>query len=102
MAPKNHHFGAGSFKNELWIKQKEIFKKPIGVDVEFITPGAFDWLLADESGALVRTLRESNAGGKWCSMDFASLGLYDNYSIGFRNVSGGEKRIKQGDVRYDG
>jgi hypothetical protein len=31
-------------------------------------------------------------------MDFPSLGLYHDYSIGFRNASGGQKQIKQGDT----
>lgn len=94
-----HHFGTGSFRNELWINRKTVFRNPAGVDVEFITAGAFDWVFADEHGAEVRTLRHANPNGGWTSMDFASLGLFGNYSIGFRNASPGEKRIQQGDVR---
>lgn len=96
-----HHFGSGSFKNELWINKKAVFRKPEGVDVEFISAGAFDWVFADESGKEVRTHRQSNAHGGWTSMNFSSLGLFGNYSIGFRNASPGEKRIKQGDVHFE-
>jgi hypothetical protein len=94
-----YHFGTGSFTDELWINRKAVFKTPIGVDVEFITSGAFDWVFADAQGREVRTLRAQNAHGGWTSMDFASLGLYEDYSIGFRNASDGERKIKQGDVR---
>ena len=96
----DYHFGVSQFTNELWVKSKEVFKKPIGVDVEFVTPGAFDWVFADSSGKEVRTLRHNNAHGGWTSMNFASLGLHSDYSIGFRNVSGGKKEIKQGNVTY--
>ncbi|CAH1906095.1 conserved hypothetical protein [Candidatus Nitrotoga sp. HW29] len=94
-----HHFGQGSFKNELWVNNNSVFKKPIGVDVEFVGAGAFDWVFDDENGKEIRTLREENAHGGWHSMDFKSLGLFNNYSIGFRNVSPSELTIKQGDVR---
>jgi hypothetical protein len=95
-----HNFGSGTFNNELWINNKVIFEKPQGVDVEFVNSGAFDWVFADENGKEVRTLRENNAHAGWSSMNFASLGLYGNYSIGFRNASLGKKTIKQGEVRF--
>lgn len=97
-----HHFGSGSFKNELWIKGKFVFPRAEGVDVEFITPGAFDWIIADPSGKVVLTDRRTNSTGGWTSFDFMSHGLSGNYSIGFRNASSGEKKIKQGDVRMHG
>lgn len=93
-----HHFGSGSFQNELWINNKAVFKRPDRVDVEFVTPGAFDWVLADSTGKEVRTVRHGNEHGGWTGIDFPSLGLFDDYSIGFRNVSPGKKQIKQGDV----
>jgi hypothetical protein len=95
----DYHFGSGSFKDELWLNDKAVFTKPKSVDVEFITPGSFDWVFADANGVEVRTLHQEKAGGGWTSIDFASLGLYDDYSIGFRNTSPGERQIKQGDVR---
>lgn len=95
----NYHFGSGSFKNELWIKQKFLFTRPEGVDVEFITPGAFDWIFSGPDGKVVLTHRHANPTGGWTSIDFMSLGLSGDHSIGFRNTSGGEKKIKQGDVR---
>ncbi len=82
----------------MWINNKAVFKKPDGVDVEFVTAGAFDWVFADAAGKEVRTLRHKNEHGGWTSMNFASLGLFGDYSIGFRNASPGEKQIKQGDV----
>jgi hypothetical protein len=82
----------------LFPKPARKIPKPTGVDVEFVTAGAFDWVIADAKGVEVKTVRHSNPGG-WTSLDFASLGLYDDYSIGFRNASAGEKQIKQGDVR---
>jgi hypothetical protein len=93
-----HHFGPGTFTNEMWINNKAVFNKPKNVNVEFVTPGAFDWVFADTKGKEVRTLRAQNEHGGWTGMDFASLGLYGDYSIGFRNASPGEKQIKQGDV----
>jgi hypothetical protein len=94
----NYHFESGSFTTEMWINNKAVFTKPVGVDVEFTTPGAFDWVFADANGKEVRTLRANNEHGGWTSMNFASLGLSGNYSVGFRNASPGEKQIKQGDV----
>jgi hypothetical protein len=94
----DYHFEAGSFTNEMWINNKAVFAKPRGVDVEFITAGAFDWVIADENGKEVKTLRAKNEHGGWTGINFASLGLFGNYSIGFRNASQGEKQVKQGDV----
>jgi hypothetical protein len=96
---KDYHFEAESFSNEMWINNGIAFKKPDEANVEFITPGEFDWVFADESGKEVRTLRSKNEHGGWTSVKFASLGLYGNYRIGFRNASTGTKEIKQGDVR---
>ena len=83
----------------MWIKDRAVFTDPVGVDVEFVTAGAFDWVFADQNGKEVRTLRHQNEHGGWTSMNFSSLGLSGNYSVGFRNASPGEKQIKQGDVR---
>jgi hypothetical protein len=93
-----HKFGSGSFKKELWINKKAVFERPVGVNVEFVTGGAFDWVFANSSGKEVHTFRHANSNGGWTSMDFASLGLFGDYSIGFRNASPGEKKIKQGVV----
>ncbi|WP_158789040.1 hypothetical protein [Granulicella sp. L46] len=96
----DYHFEFGSFTNEMWINNKIVFKKPAGVDVEFVSAGAFDWVFDDANGKEVRTLRSKNEHGGWTSVDFPSLGLHGDYSIGFRNASSGEKEIKQGDVRF--
>jgi hypothetical protein len=93
------HFGSATFDREYWINGKAVFSKPIGVNVEFVNSGAFDWVFADSTGAEVKTLHSENAHGGWTGMDFASLGLYDNYSIGFRNAAAGQRQIKQIDVR---
>lgn len=94
-----YHFGSATFKTEMWINYKAVFTKPVGVDVEFVTAGAFDWVIADAKGKEVRTVRHTNEHGGWTSIDFASLGLFGDYSIGFRNASSGAQEIKQGDVR---
>lgn len=94
----SHHFGSGSFKNELWISQKKIFPKLLSVDVEFTTGGAWAWLIADEKGKIVKTKDHSGSG--WTSVHLPSLGLYGGFSIGFKNLSEGDKVIKQGDVNY--
>jgi hypothetical protein len=94
----DYHFGSASFTKEMWINDKTVFKKPDGVDVEFVTAGAFDWVIADANGKEVRTLPAKNEHGGWASMNFTSLGLFSDYRIGFRNASPGEKQIKQGDV----
>jgi hypothetical protein len=95
-----YSFKTSSFKNELWINGKRVFKKPTGVSVEFITGGAFDWVFADASGNVVQTKRHPNPRGGWLSVDLSSLGLFGDYSIGFRNASTGERKIRQGDVDY--
>lgn len=97
----NYNFGASSFTNELWIAQKRVFEKPKGVDVEFVNAGPFDWVFADANGAIVKTLRHENPHSGWTSVDLPSLGLYQNYSVGFRNCSGHELRIKSGTLRYN-
>ena len=94
----DYHFGSGSFTKEMWINNKAVFTKPVGVDVEFVTAGAFDWVFADSAGKEVRTLRAKNEHGGWTGMNFASLGLVGDYSIGFRNASSAEQQVKQGDV----
>jgi hypothetical protein len=96
----DYDFGSASFTKELWIDNKRVFKKPKGVDVEFITAGAFDWVFADGTGKEVRTLRHKNEHGGWTGMNFASLGLYGDYSIGFRNAASEEQQIKQGNVHF--
>jgi hypothetical protein len=93
-----HHFGSASFTTEVWINNKALFTKPRNVDVEFVTAGPFDWIIADKDGNVVKTLRHKNEHGGWTSINFPSLGLYGNYSIGFRNASSGPQQIKQGDV----
>jgi hypothetical protein len=94
----DYHFGSGTFDSELWIDGKRVFKRPIGVDVEFTTAGAFEWIFADATGAILKKIRHENAHGGWTSINFASLGLYDDYSIGFENASGSKLTVKQGDV----
>jgi hypothetical protein len=100
MMAENHHFGAGSFQHELWIASKKVFPKLKGVDVEFITGGPWEWLIAESTGSVVKTVRYDKPNGGWTGIDLPSLGLYGDYSIGFRNASAEEKKIKQGDVRY--
>jgi len=95
----DYQFGSATFKTELWINNKTVFTKPSGVDVEFVTAGPFDWVIADAQGTEVKTARCTNAHGGWTSIDFASLGLSGDYSIGFRNASSQEQEIKQGEVR---
>ena len=94
----NHHFGAGIFKKELWISQKQVFRNVIRVDVEFIVSGSFDWVFADENGKEIRTLR-SKAPGSWTGVNLPSLGLFQDYSIGFRNAGTNELKFKQGDIQ---
>jgi hypothetical protein len=93
-----YHFGPATFKTEIWINNKTVFKKPKSVNVEFVTAGAFDWVFADSSGHEVKIARYKNEHGGWTGIDFASQGLYQDYSIGFRNASGNDEEIKQGDV----
>jgi hypothetical protein len=102
LTTKNHHFGAGSFKNELWIAEKRVFEKLRGVDVELVTAGAFDWVIGDAAGKEVRTVRHANNNGGWTSIDLPSLGLHGDFSIGIRNASSKELSLKQGEVAYGG
>jgi hypothetical protein len=95
----NYHFGSTSFKTEFWINNKAVFTRPIGVDVEFVTAGAFDWVIADREGKEIKTIGHKNEHGGWTGINFSSLGLTGDYSIGFRNASSKEQEIKQGDVR---
>lgn len=93
---EDYQFGPANFKTEIWIDNKKVFTKPSGVDVEFVTAGAFDWVIADAQGKEVKTVRHANEHGGWTGINFASLGLYSDYSIGFRNASDHEQKIKQG------
>ena len=97
---QTHHFNAGSFTVQLWIAGKRVFPKLKGVDVEFVNAGAWDWVIADTQGKVVKTLRHANSHGGWTSIDLPSLGLYGDFRIGFRNVGASEKKLKQGDVHY--
>jgi hypothetical protein len=95
----DYHFGSASFASEMWINNKAVFTKPVGVDVEFVTALPFDWVFADSKGKEVRTLHVKNEHGGWTGMNFASLGLTGDYSIGFRNsMPPFDQQIKQGDV----
>jgi len=60
-----YQFGPASFKTEMWINNKAVFKKPAGVDVEFVTAGPFDWVIADSTGHEVKTVRHKNEHGGW-------------------------------------
>ena len=60
---EDYHFGSAKFTNEFWINNKGVFTKPAGVDVEFLTAGAFDWVFADAQGKEIRTLRANNGHG---------------------------------------
>jgi hypothetical protein len=73
-------------------EQESSVQKPVDVSVEFITAGAFDWVFADGHGKEVRTLHHKNPHGGWTSMNFPSLGLFGDYSIGFRNASLGKNK----------
>ena len=95
-----YNFSTSSFMHELWINGKRVFKKPSGASVEFTSNGAFDWVFCDSSGKQVKTFRNQNPNGGWHTVDLSSLGLFGDYSIGFRNASDGERKIKQGDVDY--
>jgi hypothetical protein len=91
-------FGEASFKTDMWINKKAVFSKPKNINVEFTSAGAFDWVFADATGKEVKKVRHSNAHGGWTSVNLPSLGLYGDYSVGFRNASGSEQHIKQGTV----
>ncbi|MGR9431384.1 hypothetical protein [Rhizobium leguminosarum] len=95
----DYHFGAGEFSGELWIDGKRVFTRPRGVNVEFVNSGPFDWVFSDATGTEVRTYRHDNKSG-WTGIDLFSLGLTGDFSIGFRNASGGILKIKQGDVHF--
>jgi len=97
---QTYNFGNGSFNNELWIAGKRVFPKLKGVNVEFLTGGDWDWLIANSAGTVVKTVRHSGPTG-WTSIDLPSLGLFGDFSVGFRNASAGQKRIRGGDVTYD-
>lgn len=90
--------GPGSFTNELWVAKKKVFPKLKSVNVEFLSLGEWDWMIADSAGAVVKTVRYKGSG--WTSIDLPSLGLYGSYSVGFRNASPGEKKIRGGDVTF--
>jgi hypothetical protein len=97
---EDYHFGAFTFSQEYWINNKKVFIKPKNVHIEVVNSGDFYWLFADEKGKEVRTLHQGKAGGGWTSVNLFSLGLSDNYSIGFRNNSPGERQFKQGDIDF--
>jgi hypothetical protein len=94
-----YRFGNSSFKKLLWIKGGATFENPSGIDVEFVSPGAFTLRVAYPSGAVRKDHTYQNANGGWNSCDMTSLGIHSGaYKLGFVNASPGEKRIKQGVV----
>lgn len=95
----SHRFGEGSFSNELWIANKRVFSQPTDVTVEIITRSTFDWLFADPEGNIVKTSRVDDHSG-WTGVNLPSLGLFGDYSIGFRNAGSGTIQIKQGEVLH--
>ena len=96
---QTHNFGNGTFTNELWIAGKRVFPNLKGANVEFLTSGEWDWLIADSAGNVIRTVRHSGPGG-WASIDLPSLGIYGSHSLGFRNASAGVKQIRAGELTY--
>jgi hypothetical protein len=97
---QTHKFGTGTFSNELWIANKKVFHNLKGDDVDFLTGGAWDWIIADSTGTVVKTVRNTGLSG-WTSIDLPSLGLFGDHSIGFRNASAGAKKIRAGDLTYE-
>lgn len=97
---QTHNCGSGSFTSEQWIANKRIFTKLKGVNVEFLTGGQWDWVIANSTGGVVRAVRHDGLGG-WTSIDLPSLGSYGNHSIGFRNASLMAKKFRAGDIAYD-
>jgi hypothetical protein len=95
-----YHFGLSSFVGELWIDHKKVFVKPTDVSVEFISAQKFEWLIADASGRIVKTVRVNEIHGGWTGINLPSLGLYQNYRIGFRSIVPGTTQIKQGEVTF--
>src|SRR4030095_17239190 len=95
-----YSFSTSSVQNGRGINGKRVFKKPTGASVEFTNGGAFDWVFADSSGKVIKTYRAQNPNGGWRSVDLSSLGLFGDYSIGFRNASTGTRGIKPGEVAY--
>lgn len=75
-----------------------MFPNLTNANVEFLTNAEWDWIVADSGGTVVKSVRHS--GGGWTSIDLPSLGIYGEHSLGFRNVSGGEKKIRGGDLTY--
>lgn len=94
-----HDFGNGTFTNELWIAGKRVFENLKSANVEFLTGGEWDWLIADSSGVVVKTIRHVGPGG-WASIDLPSQGIYGSHSLGFRSASPGIKKIRGGDLTY--
>jgi len=96
---QTYEFKAGSFNNELWMGEKRVFKNLISVDVEFLTAGKWEWVIADAKGIVVKNVPHD--GGGWTSIHLPTLGLYGEHSIGFHNLSPGEKKIRSGEVVFD-
>ncbi|WP_417878082.1 hypothetical protein [Vibrio sp.] len=92
-------FGESEFTNILWIKNKDLFIKPDQVNVEFTNSGNVYFIVEDTNGNIVKEVKHDRGG--WTSFHLPSLGLYDNYYLGFRNADSGTRIIKQGDVEYE-
>lgn len=95
----DYRFGNSSFKSLLWINNGALFDDVSGMDVEFMSPGAFVFRIAEASGAVKKDCPYRNENGGWHSCDLTSLGIHSGkYKLAFVNASPGEKRIKQGVV----
>jgi hypothetical protein len=95
-----YYFGLSSFVGELWIDNKRVFVRPVNVSVEFSNSQTFEWLIADVFGRIVKTVRVNQIHWGWTSINLPSLGLHQNYSIGFKSIVPARMQIKQGEVTF--
>jgi hypothetical protein len=96
----NYNFGSSSFVGERWIDHKRVFVQPVNVSVEFSSTQTFEWLIADVFGRIVKTVRVNQIHGGWTSINLPSLGLYQNYSIGFKSIVPARMQITKGEVTF--
>jgi hypothetical protein len=95
----NYYFGLRSYVDVGWIGHKRVFVQPVDVSVEFSNTQTFEWMIADGFGRIVRTIRVNQIRG-WTSINLPSLGLNQNYSIGFRSIVPARMLIKKGEVTF--
>lgn len=101
-------FGSSSFSTFIWLKSGAMFQNPRDMNVEMTVAGAYIVEICKQDGSVVGKAARPNAHGGWASFDFKGGGEFGpgipdgNYKIRLVNGSSGTRKVRGGDLTYDG